>query len=389
MLLGAVALLSACGGDLAPEPPRVGTVTLQSVPVLRIGEKAALRIDVLDTAGDPMSVPIEAVTFSVVDGGDILRITNSEAEAISVGQAFVTASVGGKVSAAVSVRVILRRYTVTDLGSLAGGYTRAMAINGLGQVVGYSTLADGTQRAFLWTPQHPNSTEGTMQDLGVLPGFVSSSASDLNDAGQATGNLTPASGHSGRGFLWQSGVMQIIDGPVGSSYVYAKAINASAQVLILSNGSPYLWDAGTLTSCRGPMSDVIYGVADLNDAGTAVGIYTIGPGAGTQYGWMFAGGVFSGGTLALPVAINNLGEVLTYYQDAPQVRMLSALNDVGQSVGADASGALLVEAGVTHALNDMLDSGSRWHLDGALATNNSGQIVSYDGSSALLLTPQP
>lgn len=228
-----------------------------------------------------------------------------------------------------------------------------------------------------------------MQDLGVLPGFVSSSASDLNDAGQATGNLTPASGHSGRGFLWQSGVMQIIDGPVGSSYVYAKAINASAQVLILSNGSPYLWDAGTLTSCRGPMSDVIYGVADLNDAGTAVGIYTIGPGAGTQYGWMFAGGVFSGGTLALPVAINNLGEVLTYYQDAPQVRMLSALNDVGQSVGADASGALLVEAGVTHALNDMLDSGSRWHLDGALATNNSGQIVSYDGSSALLLTPQP
>jgi probable HAF family extracellular repeat protein len=52
-------------------------------------------------------------------------------------------------------------YTIIDLGTLGGSRSDAHAINNRGQVVGHSSIANGTVHAFLYSG-------GKMQDLGTL-----------------------------------------------------------------------------------------------------------------------------------------------------------------------------------------------------------------------------
>jgi probable HAF family extracellular repeat protein len=103
--------------------------------------------------------------------------------------------------------------TPTDLGNLGGTENPAilgrgsigLGINNRTQVVGTSTLAgNNANHAFLWTKQTG------MQDLGVLPGDVSSAATNINDraqvVGQSYGDGGPMMGNP-RAFLWENGVM--------------------------------------------------------------------------------------------------------------------------------------------------------------------------------------
>src|SRR5678815_4791060 len=71
-------------------------------------------------------------------------------------------------------------YTVTDLGHLGGGGTVPYDVNDTGQVVGTSRRADGWLSAFLWQ-------NGSMIDLGGLPGGGWSRASAINTRGQIGG----------------------------------------------------------------------------------------------------------------------------------------------------------------------------------------------------------
>lgn len=68
-----------------------------------------------------------------------------------------------------------------DLGDLGGGSSLATDINNSNVVVGWSFLADGTQRAFRWT-----QATG-MTDLGVLPGHNYSRAIAVKDDGRIIG----------------------------------------------------------------------------------------------------------------------------------------------------------------------------------------------------------
>src|SRR6185503_13442543 len=55
-------------------------------------------------------------------------------------------------------------YTLTDLGTLGGSSSQAVAINEAGQIIGQSYLAgDAEQHAFVWQG-------GVMTDLGTLGG---------------------------------------------------------------------------------------------------------------------------------------------------------------------------------------------------------------------------
>jgi probable HAF family extracellular repeat protein len=89
-----------------------------------------------------------------------------------------------------------------NLGSLGGVANNfPFAINDQGDIVGQSDLTgDTTAHAFLWTQ------ERGMQDLGTLPGDISSVALGMNNKGQVVGGSCDANGNC-PAFLWQDGVM--------------------------------------------------------------------------------------------------------------------------------------------------------------------------------------
>lgn len=73
------------------------------------------------------------------------------------------------------------------------GYANSYAskINSYGQVIGYAVNPPGTPASFLWTPNVPNGTSGTMQNLGDLipsdSGWGLEAVSGINDARQIAG----------------------------------------------------------------------------------------------------------------------------------------------------------------------------------------------------------
>ena len=133
-----------------------------------------------------------------------------------------------------------RGYTITDLGTLGGGFAEARAINDVGQVVGLSETAAGEQHAFVWT------AAGGMKDLGTLGGTFSR-AFAINHLGHVAGVSELPSGER-RPFLWTpAGGMQDL-GTFGGGFGRARGINDLDQVVgrsDLPDGSfhAFLWTA--------------------------------------------------------------------------------------------------------------------------------------------------
>jgi probable HAF family extracellular repeat protein len=91
-----------------------------------------------------------------------------------------------------------------DLGDLPGGADQSVAnaINARGQVVG-EVSTDAGPRAFLWSPTSPNGTTGSMVDLGALPDEIRHSvANDINSHGHVVGHSGAGPTTSTRAFLW-------------------------------------------------------------------------------------------------------------------------------------------------------------------------------------------
>ena len=103
-------------------------------------------------------------------------------------------------------------YTITDLGSLGGGVTRALAINASGQVTGDSISSrlvqvpcpvqqyGGAKKCFT----HPDDafvwSNGTMTDLGTLGGNFSQGVA-INGSGEVVGSSAGKNAGAGGAFL--------------------------------------------------------------------------------------------------------------------------------------------------------------------------------------------
>src|SRR6266568_4995963 len=105
--------------------------------------------------------------------------------------------------------------TITDLGTLGGSYSEAVAVNDHGQVIGLSTTANNEYHSFL-------RSDGVMTDLGSLGGTYTV-ATAINNHGQIVGfTLTPTG--APRAFLWEDGVIHDL-GTLGGNASFATDID--------------------------------------------------------------------------------------------------------------------------------------------------------------------
>src|SRR4051812_26875945 len=102
----------------------------------------------------------------------------------------------GTLALAPTTALAVPAYTVTDLGTLGGGFSLGFDINANGQVTGFSHIP-GTfdAHAFVWDPATG------MRDLGTLGGDTSVGYS-INTRGQVTGYSYPAGNQASHAFVW-------------------------------------------------------------------------------------------------------------------------------------------------------------------------------------------
>jgi probable HAF family extracellular repeat protein/T5SS/PEP-CTERM-associated repeat protein len=333
------------------------------------------------------------------------------------------------------------RYTVTDLGALAGDFSQAWDINDKGQVVGQTQVNIATPEglpyhAFIWE-------RGVMTDVGTLGGYMSI-AWGINNAGQVVGWSHTASGGdddaagpahaaqatAGNGaFLWQNGVMQPL-ASLGGTNRTARAVNDSGQVVGVADNRDVTdpenprewaravrWASGVLD--LGTLGGNKSAAHDINNVGQIVGTASI---AGDRmHAFLWQNGTMQDlGTLvgdySEALAINNAGQVVGISSAASgwhaflwdgAMHSLGTLgglesratdiNEHGQVVGESIIGdqrryhAFLWENGQMKDLNELVPAASGWVLVSAEAINNHGQIVGWGSISgqthAFLLTP--
>ena len=266
------------------------------------------------------------------------------------------------VLALVAAPAAAQSYTFTDLGVLAGTTSSGRGINAAGDVVGRSTIADGSTSAALWK-------NGSTADLGSL-GAGRGIAFAVNDAGQAVGSSRSLPGSQTHATLWTGNAVTDL-GTLGGTDSFAYAINNAGKTVgystIRANNAiahAVLWYAGQLV--------------DLNPAG-----YSASVANGINFGGRIAGYAQPVNTrISHAVAWGSAG-----FTDLGTLggvnSQATGINDAGQVVGSSnttgnlAYHAALWNAGAVTDLNSFLDAAqaNTWDLQFAFAINAGGSIT--------------
>lgn len=318
-------------------------------------------------------------------------------------------------------------YTITDIGTLGGSWSRAYGMNEHGQVVGDTVTPDGATHAFVWD-------SGAMTDLGTLGGDTSK-ARAVNDAGQVVG-WAEAPGGDRYPFLYEYGAMvALTDVPDDKNDAYD--INASGQVVGFARNAAggfdgFLWD-GAMQATFGSLESMA-----INDTGQVGFTYVRPNGIAVLCRWengvttelyttdydpfcnpngvtgineneRMVGSLYDhmGAKHASLWSDDDLHDLHDLHTSDAQHSEACAINNSGQVVGSwlhrmtsppyewVPEGAFVWDGGEgAHDLNDLIDPDSGWNLLAASDINDAGAIVGYginpDGDThAVLLTPIP
>ncbi|MBL0063246.1 MAG: hypothetical protein IPP40_17635 [bacterium] len=315
----------------------------------------------------------------------------------------------------VTINASALEYTVTFLGNLPGQLTtRALAVNDLGHVCGFS----GT-KAFFWTPENgmvelpplPPRTDaiaydlnnfdvvagtsgidfagananravrwnnGVVEDLGTLPGGSRSQGYGINDSGWVAGygHYFQAGSEYWRPVLYRDGIgMTILDGVTGG---YAYDVSNLGQVVGLTSGGGYTWTvAGGLNLLAAPVGWGSTRAGGISKDGNWVsGSVLSASGNLIQFArWSIATGWqwFSG--------VNNSG--------------MASINRSGDCVGSGSglTGYFYTDSLGLRDVNTFINPASGWVVNTVSDINDAGQIVGSGQNTitfeagGLLLTP--
>jgi len=295
-------------------------------------------------------------------------------------------------------------YTITDLGTLGGSVSVALAVNDLGQVVGGADRVDGLRLAFLWE-------NGVMTYLGNLaPGQTSTEAWDINDNGQIVGFAGL------NAFIWENGTMTALghlSGPAGNTAAFG--INNAGQVVGISGlavaiNHAFLWENGVMTDLGtlGGMRSIAW---DINSAGQVCGASFSPTG---EHAFLWENGVMTdlttpgapGSGFSQAFGINEAGQVVGWNGQTALLWENGDTIDIGALAGLpDSDGRAINDAGIVlisgylfdlateelALLADLIPCDSGWTALMPRDLNNAGQVVGVGTINgrrhAFLMTP--
>lgn len=222
----------------------------------------------------------------ITDLGMLDGEESASASGINERGQIIGSSGGGLTSNIAPHAVLWDNGTITDLGIVATwfdptaspvgrvDFSHAYGINNRGQIVGVSTTSTGVH-AILWE-------NGTVTDLGTLPGHNYSEAFGINERGQIMGlsGMWTDDCNAGQcnAVLWENGTIIDLGIPM-TAWGLPSGINNPGQIVFASNQShlnfnrAVLWDKGTITdlgALAAPGSG-LSGAFGINDRGQIVG----------------------------------------------------------------------------------------------------------------------
>lgn len=257
-------------------------------------------------------------------------------------------------------------------GAINSARDNGVAVGTISKTVNFSTV----EEAVRW-----NSPTEIVR-LGLLDGYGSSRANDVNASGRLVGDATGASTNRGTGFYQDAGgsLIALAPGSTGNQSS-AAAINDAGRIV----GQTNIRDGGLGAAFWDPTAAGTYGTAsvirntfngialDVNSSGAAVG-YAYIPRAGEPPRAFYWGGDPSTNATFIPFlpiygttgsgaqawALNNAGVVVGYQQG-----LVNGMNSQRGFVWNSSTGVL----------TDLSALISGWIIDEAVGINSLGQIV--------------
>lgn len=254
-----------------------------------------------------------------------------------------------------------------DLGTLGGELSETLAINDAGQVVGDATTTSDplSYHAFLWD-------NGTMKDLGLLPGGNASQAWGVNIHSEVVGQAITQVGAAFvfHAFHWANNHMTDIS-PGELTNHLAEGINAGGLIVGTrdpgaSTAKALLWNNGQMidlnTLVNPPVGATLQSARAINDTGQIAGDAHFANGAFHSYRF-------------------DQGHVVEIGTDPNMQTRAFAINAAGDVVGDFAPAdpyyfrAYRFHAGQMTDLNTLIPQGLGIVLTNAMGINDHGAIV--------------